>query len=314
MPIEAQTFRISHADKCRAGTLRWQGAPPGMSTELADSFMAELKAGRTLRYLTSGSDRPAVVTPGRFKKHCELNPRWGRLANKLARANTIAAYALKSPKLYLRLCKYGHPLDSGRIYFRYGYECRRCLKCDQLRNARAGIIKPEDLAKATAALRNGSTVKQKLRAVREQDGRRSRIINTAAFYRYRSENPDFNRIVRDAIEKRIGPSINPVLAVAAGTFKYEWDPTDHQLICGMLPPNFPDKDAVINEVIITLLEGRLHRSQIGAKIQWYIKAHYRLFPTKYAKFGDSPLDSLDEVMFEDGSITRGDTVSRGLWD
>jgi hypothetical protein len=214
----------------------------------------------------------------------------------------------------LRLCKYGHPLDSGRIYFRYGYECRRCIKCDQLRNARAGIIKPEDLAKATAALRNGSTVKQILRAVREQDGRRSRIINTAAFYRYRSENPDFNRIVRDAIEKRISPSINPVLAVAAGTFKYEWDPTDHQLICGMLPPNFPDKDAVINEVIISLLEGRLHRSQIRAKIQWYIKAHYRLFPTKRAKFGNSPLDSLDEVFFEDGSTTRGDTVTRGLWD
>jgi hypothetical protein len=87
-----------------------------MSAELAASFKAQLKAGRTLRYLTSGSDRPAVVTLGRFNKHCELNPRWGRLANKLAQANTKAANALKSPKRYLTRCKYGHPFDSARIF------------------------------------------------------------------------------------------------------------------------------------------------------------------------------------------------------
>jgi hypothetical protein len=285
-----------------------------MSTELAASFMAELRAGRTLRYLTSGHKRPAVVTPERFKKHCELNPRWGRLANKLARANAKAADVLKSPKLYLRLCKYGHPLDSGRIYFRYGYQCRRCLKCDQLRNARAGVIKPENLVKATEALRNGSTLTQVLKAMETRDGRRARVINTPAFYRYRLAHPEYDRIVRDAIESRRFPAINPVLAVAAGTFQYEWDPADHQLIGAMLPPNFPEKDAVINEVIISLLEGRLNRSQIGAKIQWYLKAHYRLFPTNFAKFGNAKLVSLDEVLFDDGSTTRGDMVSRGLWD
>jgi hypothetical protein len=71
---------------------------------------------------------------------------------------------------------------------------------------------------------------------------------------------------------------------------------------------------VINEVIISLLEGRLHRSQIGTKIQSYIRAHNRMFPTMFAKFGSAKLVSLDEVLFEDGSATRGDTVSRGLWD
>jgi hypothetical protein len=40
----------------------------------------------------------------------------------------------------------------------------------------------------------------------------------------------------------------------------------------------------------------------------------RQHPTKYAKFGDARLVSLDEVMFEDGSTTRGDNVSHGLWD
>jgi hypothetical protein len=105
-----------------------------------------------------------------------------------------------------------------------------------------------------------------------------------------------------------------VLAVAAGTFKYEWDPADLQLIRSMLPANFPDKDVVINEVIVSLLEGRLDRRQIGAKVHWYIKAQNRLFPTKYRKFGRGLLASLDEPLFEDGTGTRSDNVSRGFWD
>ncbi|MEK9284747.1 MULTISPECIES: hypothetical protein [unclassified Bradyrhizobium] len=40
----------------------------------------------------------------------------------------------------------------------------------------------------------------------------------------------------------------------------------------------------------------------------------REFPTKFRKFGDSLLVSLDEQLFEDGTATRGDSVSRGLWD
>lgn len=140
-----------------------------------------------------------------------------------------------------------------------------------------------------------------------------RLTTGHKFYHLRRIDPEFNRFVLAAIEKRVGTS-NSVLAVAAGTFKYEWDPADYQLIRAMIPEQFPEKDVVINEVIVSLLEGRLDRSQIGEKLGWYIKAHYRTFPTNFAKFGNSRLVSLDEVLFEDGSTTRGDTVSRGLWD
>jgi hypothetical protein len=49
-------------------------------------------------------------------------------------------------------------------------------------------------------------------------------------------------------------------------------------------------------------------------VKQFITDHNRIFPTNFAKFGDARLVSLDELMFEDGSATRGDTVSRGLWD
>jgi hypothetical protein len=39
-----------------------------------------------------------------------------------------------------------------------------------------------------------------------------------------------------------------------------------------------------------------------------------MFPTNFAKFGDARLVSLDEVLFEGGTMTRGDNVSQSLWD
>ena len=51
-----------------------------------------------------------------------------------------------------------------------------------------------------------------------------------------------------------------------------------------------------------------------SRIKIYVAELKRLYPTKYAKFGDARLVSLDEVMFDDGTATMGDTVSRGLWD
>jgi hypothetical protein len=39
-----------------------------------------------------------------------------------------------------------------------------------------------------------------------------------------------------------------------------------------------------------------------------------MFPTNYATFAGRRLVSLDAQLFEDGSTTLGDTISRGLWD
>ena len=79
----------------------------------------------------------------------------------------------------------------------------------------------------------------------------------------------------------------------------------------MLPANFPGRDDVVSDIFEAILDGSLRREDVRTRIQAYITAHNRMYPTK---FGNARLFSLDEVMFEDGSMTRGDTVSRGLWD
>jgi hypothetical protein len=88
---------------------------------------------------------------------------------------------------------------------------------------------------------------------------------------------------------------------------------DYYKIRAMLPAAFPDKDDVVSAIFEDLLTGALRRDDVRARMQRYITAHNRMFPTKYAKFGDSPLVSLDEVLF-DRTANRGDSVSRGLWD
>jgi hypothetical protein len=77
----------------------------------------------------------------------------------------------------------------------------------------------------------------------------------------------------------------------------------------------PDvRNDIAQSIFVALFEGSLQRDQVRARVQRFVADHNRMFPTKYAKFGNSPLVSLDEVLFDDGTTTRGDTVSRGLWD
>ncbi|OSJ14395.1 hypothetical protein BST63_16865 [Bradyrhizobium canariense] len=80
----SQAYR-SHEERSTARR-KWMNVPPGMTPDLADEFM-RLNAGERVRRITSGDKRcgPALVTPQRFKKHCELHPEWADEARRLAR-------------------------------------------------------------------------------------------------------------------------------------------------------------------------------------------------------------------------------------
>jgi hypothetical protein len=82
----------------------------------------------------------------------------------------------------------------------------------------------------------------------------------------------------------------------------------------MIPASNPHRDDIVARIFEDWLDGSLERADVSARVKNYITEHNRLFPTNFAKFGSARLVSLDEVLFEDGSTTRGDNVSRGLWD
>jgi hypothetical protein len=90
----------------------------------------------------------------------------------------------------------------------------------------------------------------------------------------------------------------------------------------MLPANYPDKEDVVSAIFEDLLTGVLKRDDVRARVQSYIAAHNRMFPTKYDKFGDRPLLSLDEVRTDPRpgattsakvSGTRGSKAPRRTW-
>jgi hypothetical protein len=82
----------------------------------------------------------------------------------------------------------------------------------------------------------------------------------------------------------------------------------------MIPEQNPHRDDIVARIFEDLLGGTLKRDEVHARVKSYIAEMNNLYPTKYRKFGDSLLVSLDEVLFDDGSTTRGDAVTRGFWD
>ena len=82
----------------------------------------------------------------------------------------------------------------------------------------------------------------------------------------------------------------------------------------MIPESDPHRDDIVARIFEDMLSGLLNREDLPSRIKHYVAEFNRLYPTKYAKFGGGRLVSLDEVLFDDGSATIGDTVSRGLWD
>jgi hypothetical protein len=84
----------------------------------------------------------------------------------------------------------------------------------------------------------------------------------------------------------------------------------------MVPANFPDQNRfdVANSVVEDLLSFKIARSQVRERVAFHVAAYNRMYPSKYAKFGDRLLLSLDEALFDDGPTTRGAKISVSLWD
>ena len=311
MEIEWVPLGQSLADKHRAAELRWRGKPAGIPPDMAIEFMAKLKAGSTVRKLTGGGRLgPAIVSFNRFKKHCDLYPEWGSEAWRISKINSSVG---KGAALRLTThCRAGlHPLTEANILIDGTHGRRRCLACRRVRATHAPIMSIEVAEKVREALRNGANLKQITTGKPTGGGRidSGLIITTRSIIqRHRRENPDFN----DAVTATMGSRVAPL--AAAGTYPYHWNESDLHAVRDLLPDGFPGKDDVVQSIFLALLEGRIGRDQLRAYLRRFVNNYYRLHPTRYAKVGNSLLVSLDAVLFDRGSTTRADTVSRGLWD
>jgi hypothetical protein len=178
------------------------------------------------------------------------------------------------------------------------------------------------LAKVKVALQSGASVGQIISGKPIGGGRVDRslkIVDAAAFYRYRRENPEFDQFVASKIAGNNcrGQRIRHARARARiSRLIAEADAADYRAILAMVPANFPDQNKfdVANSVVEDLLSFKIGRGQVRERVSFYVATFNQMYPTKYAKFGNRPLLSLDEALFDDGTATLGDTISQGLWE
>ncbi|MGX1107523.1 hypothetical protein [Bradyrhizobium elkanii] len=284
--------------------------PKGLTHEKAARILSGLKEGKTLRLFW--------VRPDRFRDYCNKNPGYASQALPLSEANAKAARHRKGDALRTTThCRAGlHRMTEDNVVLDAAHGRRRCLACFRIAKAQATVMRPEVVAAVEQALKGGATVSQIIQGKPVGGGkinRSLRIVDAAILARYRRENPEFDRFVFESTKGNVSRGQRLRYQRARNAEKRE-EINDYYKIRAMLPTNFPDRDDVVSRIFESLLDGSLRREDVKARVKFFIAEHNRLFPTKFAKFGDSPLLSLDEAMFDDGSATRGDNVTRSLWD
>jgi hypothetical protein len=264
-------------------------------------MMAALRDGRTLR--TFGVRAP------RLEAYFKAHPEYAREARPLIAANKVAALRRKGARLRdLTHCKHGHSLADAFVSRQAGYIKRDCRTCWAIRQKQAGPIKPDIAKKVEALLRRGASVTS-FTSYRAN----SYLLQHKTFTRFRLENDRINQLFLNN-QKDANSRGQRLRRLRIENEAKRGQANDYRNILAMVPRGFPGRDDVVSAIFEDLLTGALKRNDVRDRIQTYVAAHNRMFPTKYTKFGDAPLLSLDEVMYDDGTATRGDAVSRGLWD
>jgi hypothetical protein len=142
-------------------------------------------------------------------------------------------------------------------------------------------------------------------------GHPDRLVSHIALQAYRRADPEIDTLVRGIIATSHTRAMERRrLRVRNETAREQTN--DYFKIRAMLPANFPDKDEVIGDIFEALLDGRLRREDVRARVGQFIAAQNQ--DARKYRVGKYGLRSLDAPIFVDNSASLLDTISRGLWD
>jgi hypothetical protein len=289
---------------------RWRlqmlATPKGLSDEKAARMMVALREGRTLRKFG--------VKPPRLEAYFAAYPEYAREARPLIEANARAACLRKGANYRDKThCKHGHPLSGDNLYIAPKRKERKCRTCVQRRQSAPRPADHAQIERATAALIAGLTIKRICWGTVGVQKVSEPILPFSKLKLHRRLNPDYDRfVVLRLADHNSKAQLRRWRTVRNDAVRDQND--DFYEIRATLPANFPDRDDVVSNIFEAILNGSLQRDQVRARIRDFIAIHNRTFSTAYPKFGGKLLHSLDAPIFDDGTTTRGDTVSRGLWD
>jgi hypothetical protein len=275
--------------------------PPGLSDEKATRILIGLRNGRTLRKFW--------ITPARLEAYFKTHPDYAREARPLIKANAEAARLRKGAHIRNKThCINGHAFaEHGRVAMHKGWMTRQCRACETMRARRGDKIKPDVLAAVKAALKRGLTISAITAA-----GRSTRLVKHNTLARHRRENPEFDLFVSE-LTKDNNSRGQLLRWQRIRNAAVRDQNNDYYKILAMMPGNLPAgvRDDVAQSIFVALLDGSLQRDQVKTRVQQFVTAHNRQAREGTGKYGHL---SFDAPIFAEGSMTRGDTISRGLWD
>jgi hypothetical protein len=312
---------------CRSKALEhWRGGSPGLSPDMASTIMLGLRSGQlTIRHYTSSTKEEHYLCSNvRFRKHCELNPEWGVEARRLSNATVNRRKSENHPLRKATVCRAGlHEMTGDNVRIR-SRGTRVCRACEAAASKRVPTPMTEtEKERFKAVLTSGQPVTLQFLIQGKPVGgglkRVKPLVMVKDFYHACRTDPDFARFVKENRPNTlsIGQRARRARELSiANRAKTDQDAKDYFSIQAMIPRWFPEQDKfdVVNDVMAELVAGVITRDELQGRVRFYMKQAGQMFAPKHPKFGNSPLVSLDEMLFEDGSTTRGDTVSRGLWD
>jgi hypothetical protein len=262
-----------------------------------------------------------MVSRDRFLKHCDMHHEWGKTAREISDRNSRANKSTNSPYRSATMCRNGlHLMEGANVKFDIqhtgGPRYRYCVACRLAKYKRAVDMTVDQVQAVSRALRTGTTLSQLTQGRPMGGGKTNRglvVVGTRVFYRHRRENSEFDRFVKDTVAGNTARG-QKIRYTRVHTAKVRDNNNDYYNIRDMVSASNPHRDDIVARIFEDLLGGTLKREDVPTRVKAYVAELNKLYPTKYAKFGDSQLVSLDEVLFDQGATTRGDTVSRGLWD
>jgi len=205
-------------------------------------------------------------------------------------------------------CPHGHPMIAGNIKWASGWICVACKRACDRRTEKP--VTREKLERIFAALHEG-------KALAECYGKKNnryvggKIVDSGALIKYLRENPRIGKRIR-ALSRTNRRTIMQAVAdrkriVAAPAIMRNNGADAYQAILRATANLWEgERGDVMSLMFVAAAEGRLKPKDAAARLPEFLRDHRRQF----GKFG--PV-SLDQPLFDDGSVTLGDTITTGLW-
>lgn len=279
-----------------------------MTPEQAEQVMAGLRAGHALRTIHASN----IVTPGRLANHCEAFPEFGAEVRRLADANRKAiGFRRMEWQRAKTHCIHGHEFTPENVSLQKDGS-RQCRTCNRMRAAQPRPISPEKVERIKALISHGVPLNSIYNGANYVAGHHS-------IKRQCSIDPELGRLVAEVAARNRKLTNSPerlaLMRRRAAITRQRREADEYRAIRAMVPTYLPPdvRDDIVHNIMRAIWERSLRRGDIRSRVQLFVTQHNRMFPVKFAKFGSARLLSLDEVLFDDGAATRGDTVSEGLW-